>query len=59
VVVVLALLAVPIVAEGLAIQEESNREMSPKPRPPGDHQNLRVKEKNLQMSPKKGGYRTG
>ena len=70
VVIVLALLAVPIVAEGLATADETNRElaprdpgtfkgaereknleMSPSPRPPGNNQNLRVKEKNLQMAP--------
>jgi hypothetical protein len=50
VVVVLALLAVPILAEGLAIEEESNQEMSPSPRPPGGDAR-EEKEKNLEMAP--------
>ncbi len=48
VVVVVALLAVPILAEGVAMEKETNRELSPKN--PGTYRSAE-KEKNLQMSP--------
>jgi hypothetical protein len=48
VLVVLALLAVPIFAEGLALEEEPNGQMSPVPRL---FESPAKREKNLEMSP--------
>jgi hypothetical protein len=47
---VLALLAVPILAEGLSAGGELSRQMSPEPVAPGIRR-AAEKEKNLQMSP--------